>query len=59
MDQVGLGGSAALSPNGEIIATDSNKLGYVLLWDKLTGTLLQELSGHTWFVASIVFSPRW
>jgi WD40 repeat protein len=54
----GVGGSAALTPNGRVLAGNSGYGGpnVVLLWDVRTGEQLGELEGHTGFF-DVVFSP--
>jgi WD40 repeat protein len=49
------GGSAAFSPNGEIVAAAS--IFKVVIWDTNTGILVQRLEGHTRLINCVAFSP--
>ena len=47
--------SAAYSPDGQHIATCGSQGAF--LWDIETGAVVRTFTGHTWYVASVAFSP--
>ena len=47
--------SVAFSPNGEILATGSDRV--IMLWDVITGQCLKTLQGHCDLIFSVAFSP--
>ncbi|KAJ5378100.1 uncharacterized protein N7496_005509 [Penicillium cataractarum] len=47
--------SVAFSPSSRFLA--SGCIGNILIWDTMKGNLQQTLTGHTWSVESVVFSP--
>jgi WD40 repeat protein len=57
--------SVAFSPDGRLLASgscgkfenDSCVQGEIKLWDVATGSLVRTLSGHTYAVESVAFSP--
>ncbi len=49
--------SAAISPDGQILASGCDSDKTIKLWNLATGKLLQTLSGHSKGVTSVVFSP--
>jgi WD40 repeat protein/tRNA A-37 threonylcarbamoyl transferase component Bud32 len=48
--------SVAVSPRGDRIAGGTNR-GKVVLWDAVTGDVVQSLQGHTQHVPTVAFSP--
>jgi WD40 repeat protein len=51
----GLAGGLAFSPNGQLVAsTGSDRI--IKIWDAITGTHLQSLTGHTDYIPQLLFA---
>ena len=57
LPQSSVANAHAFSPDGEILASATDNMNIIELWDLHTSSLQATLRGHTWFVETLVFSP--